>query len=109
MRLMQRRSVDLPHPEGPMSAVMRFSATGSDTSCSARALPYQSESASISIAGCVGAAIAAGSPVAEVEVGSAAAMKRSRAFRPSLDCAGCIPASQVVAEPDRGEVHHGDD
>jgi len=28
MRLMQRGSVDLPQPEGPMKAVTRFSPTG---------------------------------------------------------------------------------
>ncbi len=35
MRLMQRRKVDLPQPEGPMKAITPFSGTSTDTSFSA--------------------------------------------------------------------------
>ena len=39
IRFRQRRNVDLPHPEGPMSAVTYFSGTASDTSKSACVFP----------------------------------------------------------------------
>ena len=39
MRLKQRRNVDLPQPEGPISAVTPCSATSSDTSRSALKSP----------------------------------------------------------------------
>src|SRR5262245_44191709 len=43
IRLKQRRSVDFPHPEGPMIAVMRRSGMASETPSRARCVPYQSE------------------------------------------------------------------
>jgi hypothetical protein len=48
---MQRSSVDLPQPDGPMNAVMRRSARSSEMSSSARVSPYQSESRSTRIDG----------------------------------------------------------
>src|SRR4051812_18656473 len=43
IRLKQRRSVLLPHPEGPISAVILFRGISIDTSRSASAVPYQTE------------------------------------------------------------------
>ena len=42
-RLMQRSSVDLPQPEGPMKAVICFSGIFSEISLSAFFSPYQSD------------------------------------------------------------------
>ena len=39
MRLMHRRSVDLPQPEGPIIAVIWLRATGRETSRTACAFP----------------------------------------------------------------------
>src|SRR5947209_16949254 len=41
IRLRQRRNVDLPHPDGPMSAVTRRSPMSSETRSRASVLPYR--------------------------------------------------------------------
>ena len=46
-RLMQRSSVDLPQPEGPMKAVICFSGISIEISLSAFFSPYQSERSSM--------------------------------------------------------------
>src|SRR5579884_2689499 len=46
MRLMQRRKVDFPQPDGPISAVTLFSSKSSVTSRIASFLPYQAETSS---------------------------------------------------------------
>jgi hypothetical protein len=42
-RLMERRKVDFPHPDGPIRAVTAFGLTSSVTSKSACLAPYQKE------------------------------------------------------------------
>ena len=43
IRLMERRNVLLPHPDGPISAVTARRGTVNDTSNSACVAPYQNE------------------------------------------------------------------
>ena len=43
IRLIERRKVDFPHPEGPMSAVTFLFGTPRSTSSSACVVPYQKE------------------------------------------------------------------
>src|SRR5260370_40272568 len=47
-RLRQRTSVDLPQPDGPISAVTWFGSTDSDMSSMASLLPYHAERFAIS-------------------------------------------------------------
>src|SRR2546423_8893673 len=47
-RLRHRTRVDLPHPDGPISAVTWFGSTDSDMSSMARLLPYHAERFAIS-------------------------------------------------------------
>src|SRR2546421_9346804 len=47
-RLRQRTSVDLPHPDGPISAVTWLGSTDSEMSSIASRLPYQAERFEIS-------------------------------------------------------------
>src|SRR5687767_2462724 len=56
MRLQQRRNVDLPQPEGPISAVTMPARITRSTSCSAWNLPYQRLRSLASIAGTFAAA-----------------------------------------------------
>ena len=63
-RLMQRRSVDLPQPEGPMKAVIWRSGISSEIAFRAIFLPYQRLRASISRIGLSIAGRSAGSPAA---------------------------------------------
>src|SRR5256885_2039190 len=48
-RLMDRRNVDLPHPEGPMRAVTERGGTDSEIVWSACFFPYQKEKSRASI------------------------------------------------------------
>ena len=48
MRFMHRRNVDLPHPEGPISAVIDCLWISSVTPLTASAVPYETERSSMS-------------------------------------------------------------
>src|SRR5262245_6694523 len=96
MRLMQRSSVLLPQPDGPISAVMRRSGTANVTSESARDAPYHSDSASMRTTG----------------FSSSAPPKPSISMPVvRLHPRGRVPAPQAVAQEDGAEVRghdHGD-
>ena len=47
MRLSERRNVDLPQPDGPMSAVTVFSGKASETFSTALCLPKKHDSSSV--------------------------------------------------------------
>src|SRR3954466_6420215 len=52
IRFKARRKVDLPHPEGPISAWTRLGAKLRDTDFTAVNLPYMAESLSVTMRGC---------------------------------------------------------
>src|SRR5882724_6804996 len=102
-RLKQRRSVDLPHPEGPMNAVIFRGATSRETAWSARLAPYHSER-SFTLR------------TADSMTGRASVSSADRGSEPpgltrapSSESAGRILPAKAIPQGDRQQIHDGHD
>jgi hypothetical protein len=81
---MERRSVDFPHPEGPMSAVTARGWISSVTSCSAWVWPYQKEKRSIAMAPAYAVATALPTMPIDPAVDACPPAREAPAFFPAL-------------------------
>src|SRR5688572_19308305 len=104
MRLRQRSKVDLPHPDGPMYAVIRCLGTDIETSLSACLSPYQRARCSISTMGVSSMAVVArGFRLAATCTGPAIT------FLLGLDGGRRVPPAEPVAHRDREQVQEDHD
>src|SRR3954447_15391397 len=71
IRFKARRKVDLPHPEGPISAWTRLGAKVSDTDFTAVNLPYMADSLSVTLRGCRAMSCSGRGGTARLKVSSA--------------------------------------
>src|SRR5215217_7691415 len=97
IRFSVRRKVDLPHPDGPISACTRLGANLSDTDFTALNLPYMADSLSVTMRGC-GAVSGSGR-------GAAARLKVSSAI--GAEAAYGKAGSQAQYEDDQNQHQRG--